>query len=79
MQEPITNPCYAITTIKHNIILDRGTTIFIPFKTAWTFDDLQTAFWVSVVPVPDGKAGINGEETGVPSAPCKLLELVNSC
>lgn len=36
-------------------------------------------FWVSVFPVLDGKAGINSEEIGVPSAASKLLELVNSC
>lgn len=40
-------------------------------------------FWVSAVPVPvlEGKTGINGEETGVPSdaSASKLLELVNSC
>lgn len=66
------------SALKH----DRGgSTCFIPFKTAWTFAGLEMALWVSLFPVPvvDGKAGINGEDIGVPSAASKLLELVNSC
>lgn len=58
-----------------------GFTIFIPFKTAWTLSALEMALWVSVFPVPvlDGKAGIKGEDVGVPSAASKLLELLNPC
>lgn len=55
-------------------------TCFIFFKIAWTFAGLEVGFCVSVVPVLEGKAGINGEETGVSDASAsKLLELVNSC
>lgn len=53
----------------------------MPFNTAWTFEGLETTFWLSLVPLLSGKIGVNGEEIGAVSdeSARSFLELEIPC
>lgn len=53
----------------------------MPFNTAWTFEGLETAFWLSPVPLLSCNIGVNGEEIGAVSdeSARSFLELEIPC
>ena len=56
-------------------------TCFIPFKTACTFEGLETGFSGSAFPPLKAKAGVSGDEIGVSleESASSFLVLVNPC